>query len=206
MTAPVRLTDQERRLLQDTTFFPSKAAIAEKVKHWLMELRDALSREMETGRFLMPDGTDVRQGQLVKGEHLLDFPYHYLDCPKYFSQGEMFAYRTLVWWGHDVVFALILQGHHLERYKANLLAAYDQLADRELSLLMTDTPWEWRRDDTYLLPLRLDNRAVVEGALAGRPFLKLHRHVSFDHRAIIDGLLADEGLATFRLMSIILAP
>lgn len=206
MTAPVRLTDQERRLLQDTTFFPSKAAIAEKVKHWLMELRDALSREMETGRFLMPDGTDVRQGQLVKGEHLLDFPYHYLDCPKYFSQGEMFAYRTLVWWGHDVVFALILQGHHLERYKANLLAAYDQLADRELSLLMTDTPWEWRRDDTYLLPMLRRNRELVEAALARRSFLKLHRCLSLDHPAIVEGRLAEEGLATFRLMSIILAP
>lgn len=201
MTLPVRLTESERRLLQDTTFFPAKAAIAEKVKSWLMELRDLLKKETAGGRFLAPDGTDFQQGQLVKGEHLLDFPYHYLDCPKYFSPGEMFTYRTLVWWGHHIVFAVILQGPNLDRYKANLLAAYDQLADRELALLMTETPWEWRQGDVYLLPLRRQNRDVVEAALADRPFLKLHRVVPFDHPAIIDGRLAEEGVATFRLFA-----
>jgi len=201
MTAPVRLTDYERRLLQDTAFFPTKAVIAEKVKHWLTELRDRLKPELEEARFLMPAGTDLLQGQLVRGEHLLDFPYHYLDFPKFFKPGEMFTYRTLVWWGHGIVFALILQGQHLARYKTNLLAAYDHLADRELALLMTDTPWEWRRDESYLLPLRRDNRAVVEGALARPPFLKLHRCLPFDHPAIIEGRLAEEGVATFRLMA-----
>lgn len=205
MTLPVRLTDAERRLLQDTTFFPSKAAIAEKVKHWLLELRDGLKKEAAATRFLAPAGTDCEQGQLVKGEHLLDFPYHYLDCPKYFSPGEMFTYRTLVWWGHHVVFALILQGTHLERHKANLMAAYDRLADRELALLMTDTPWEWRRDEVYLLPLQRRNRDVVERAVMARPFVKLHRVVPFDHPAIIDGRLAEEGVSTFRLLAPIIS-
>jgi hypothetical protein len=198
---PGRLTGHERQLLQDTTFFPAKAAIAEKVKHWLTELRDELRLELESTTLLAPAGLDCRQGQLVKGEHLLDFPYHYLDFPKYFSQGEMFAYRTLVWWGHHVVFALILQGSNLARYKANLLTAYDQLADRELSLLLTDTPWEWRRGEDYLLPLQRANHDVVKAALAKRPFLKLHRIVSFDHPAIVDGRLAEEGVETFRLMA-----
>jgi len=206
MTAPgrhahLRLTDEERRLLEDTAFFPAKAAIADKVKRWLTELRDRLRLEAETGRFLAPAGTDFQQGQLVRGEHLLEFPYHYLDCPKYFSAGEMFTYRTLVWWGHHVVFALILQGPRLARYKANFLAAYDQLADRELALLMTATPWEWRRGDDYLLPVRRANRDVVAAALAGRPFVKVHRVVPFDHPAIVEGRLAEEGLDTFRLVA-----
>ncbi|HUJ79210.1 MAG TPA: hypothetical protein VLY45_02715 [Nitrospiria bacterium] len=205
MTA-LRLTDQERRLLQDTTLFPMKAAMAVKIACWLTELRDLMKVELEEARLLMPAGTDLQQGQLVRGEHLLDFPYHYLDFPKFFKPGEMCTYRALVWWGHGVVFALMLQGRHQAHYTANLLAAYDHLADRELAVLMTETPWEWRRDEHYLLPLRRDNRAVVEGALVRRPFLKLHRCLPFDHPAIIEGRLADEGLATFKLMAIILAP
>jgi len=200
MTAPHRLTEQERRLLQDTVFFPSKAAIAEKITRWLTELRDRLRPELENARLLMPAGTDLLQGQLVRGEHLLDFPYHYLDFPKFFKPGEMFTYRTLVWWGHGVAFALILQGPHQARYAGNLLSAYDQLADRELALLMTGTPWEWRRSDSYLLPLRRDNRIVVEGAMAQRSFLKLHRHLAFDHPSIIEGRLAEEGVNTFHLL------
>jgi hypothetical protein len=196
-----RLTDYERRLLQDTTFFPAKAAIAEKVKRWLTELRDELRLELESTPLLAPEGLDCQQGQLVKGEHLLNFPYHYLDFPKFFKSGEMFTYRTLLWWGHHVVFALILQGPRLARYKANLMTAYDQLADRELSLLKTDTPWEWRRGEDYLLPLRRANRDVVEAALARRPFVKVHRVVPFDHPAIIAGRLVDEGVDTFRLMA-----
>jgi hypothetical protein len=86
------------------------------------------------------------------------------------------------------------------------MKAYDHLADQQLSLLMTETPWEWRRGADYLLPITRKNRSKVADALASRPFLKIHRLVDFDHPAFTKGKLATEGRAAFRLMARIAAP
>jgi len=206
MNAPLLFSEQERRLIADTAFFPTKAVITDKVRNLLSQLRDELREELAETRLRAPDGIDTQHGQFVKGEHLLDFPYQYLDFPKFFSQGEMCTFRTLVWWGHHVVFALMLAGRDLGRYKENFLKAYDQLADQQLSLLMTETPWEWRRGDDYLLPITRQNRAQVAAALKARPFLKIHRLIDFDDPAFTEGKLAAEGRAAFRLMARIAAP
>jgi hypothetical protein len=202
----MNFSEQERRIIADTDFFPAKAAITDKVKALLSHLREELKQELAVTRLAAPDGLDTTHGQLVKGEHLLDFPYQYLDFPKYFSLDEMFTFRTLVWWGHHIVFALMLNGRDLDRYKEQFLRVYDQLADQELHLLMTETPWEWRRGDDYVLPITRKNRAQVIAAVAARPFLKIHRIVDFDHPAFAEGRLAAEGVATFRLMARIASP
>ena len=202
----MNFSEQERRIIADTDFFPAKAVITDKVKALLSHLREELKQELAVTRLAAPDGLDTTHGQLVKGEHLLDFPYQYLDFPKYFLQDEMFTFRTLVWWGHHIVFALILGGRHLDHYKANLLKVYDRLADRELHLLVTETPWEWRHGEEYVLSITQQNRQQVAAAVAARPFLKIHRIVGFDHPALAAGTLAAEGRMTFRLMAGIVKP
>jgi len=203
MDQSTQLTPAEQKLIQDTYFFQTKAVITKKVKRMLEELHAALGEELETASLLAPEGLDTTTGQFVKGEHLHDFPYQYLDLPKYFSQDEKFTFRSLFWWGHHFVFALILEGRYLDRYKQNLLHSYDKLADQGLYMLMAPTLWEWEKRPELLLEIRRDNREVVEAALETRPFLKLHRFIPFDHPLFEKGSLAEEGRRTFRLISTI---
>ena len=205
MNQPISFSEQDRRLITDRAFFPAKAILTEKVKALLSHLREELRQELAETDARLPDGVDRQTGQLVKGEHLMEFPYLYLDFPKYFSGGEIFTYRTLFWWGHHLVFALIANGRSLDRYKENLMKHYDQLADRGLFLLMTPTPWEWRNAPEYVLELRPDNRAAVAAAVAERPFLKLHRFIAFDDPAMASGTIAKKGRETLRLMALIAA-
>lgn len=201
----IEFSPAERRLIQETDFFQIKAVITKKVKRLLEQLHAALTEELSTSDLLAPEGTDKITGQFVKGEHLHDFPYQYLDLPKFFSQDEKFTFRSLFWWGHHFVFALILEGRHLERYKRNLLDAYDQLADQDLYILMSPTLWEWEKRPELLLEIRKDNREAVEVALTTRPFLKIHRFIDFSDPAFEKGALVEEGRKAFRLMSTIVA-
>lgn len=202
---PIEFTPAERSLIQETHFFQTKAVIMKKVKRMLEALHTALQEELLTASLLAPEGIDTTTGQFVKGEHLHDFPYQYLDLPKYFSQDEKFTFRSLFWWGHHFVFALILEGPHLDRYKRNLLNSYDKLADQEFYVLMAPTLWEWEKRPELLLEIRKDNREAVEGALATRPFLKIHRFIPFESPLFEKGGLVAEGTKTFRLMSDIVA-
>lgn len=201
MDRSIQFTPAERSLIQETHFFQTKAIISRKVKQVLEQLHVALKEELFTVSLLAPEGVDTTIGQFVKGEHLHDFPYQYLDLPKYFSQDEKFTFRSLFWWGHHFVFALILEGPHLDRYKRNLLSSYDRLADQGLYILMAPTLWEWEKRPELLLEIRKDNREGVEAALATRPFLKIHRFIPFESPIFEKGGLVAEGTKTFRLMS-----
>jgi hypothetical protein len=200
MDQPIFFTPDELALIRDTRFFPTKAIITDKLKRTLRQLHEALKEEIAGTRFLTPEGVDFEVGQFVRGEHLLDFPYQYLDFPKLYTNAEKFAFRSLFWWGHHFIFAWILEGKYLSRYKENLLSAYDQLADQGLYVLMTETPWEWRKDPLYLLEIRKDNKENVAAALASRPFLKIHRFIEFDGVELEKGRIVERGRQTFRLM------
>lgn len=205
MDRTIQFTPAERSLIRETHFFQTKVIISRKVKQILEQLHAVLKEELSTSSFLAPEGVDTTIGQFVKGEHLRDFPYQYLDLPKYFSQDEKFTFRSLFWWGHHFVFALILEGPHLDRYKQRLLKSYDRLADQDLSILMAPTLWEWERRPELLLEIRKDNREAVEAALATRPFLKIHRFIPFESPVFEKGGVVEEGRKTFRLMRTIVA-
>ncbi|MBI3804054.1 MAG: hypothetical protein HY282_09875 [Nitrospirae bacterium] len=194
------LTPDEQRLIQDTHFYPAKAVITLKVKRMLEELHAALKEEIDGTSFVAPEGVDVTVGQFVKGEHLHDFPYQYLDFPKYFTNDEKFTFRSLFWWGHHFIFAWILEGLHLNRYKQNLLYAYDHLSDRNLFLSMAPTLWAWEKRPELILEIRKDTRRQVEMALPTRPFLKIQRFVDLNDPIFEKGELAQAGGETFRLL------
>jgi len=166
----------------------------------LQQLHRDLEPELAAADLIAPKGFDRRVSQLVKGEHLGDFPYLYLDFPKFFSHEEKFTFRTLFWWGHFFVFSWIVQGTALRQYKANLLDHYERLADKGLYLLMTESLWEWGNTSDNLLEIRSDNREAVATSLEARSFLKLHRYIDFDHPAVLGGRVNEAALEAFRLM------
>lgn len=200
MTQPIRFTPHERDLIQDNQFFKTKVIITQKVKELLHKLQVALKEDLVSSDLLMPEGADTQIGQFVKGEHLLGFPYLYLDFPKYFTKTDKFTFRTLFWWGHYFVFAWILEGTYLDQYKKNILSVYDRLADQGLYLLMTETPWEWRKGSDYLLEIRTDNQKEVTTALESRHFLKIHSFIDFHSPQLIQCDIVEEGRKAFRAM------
>jgi hypothetical protein len=124
MSDPSPLTPDEIRLVADREFFKTKAAITPKIRAMLESVHDALKQELAGVPLIAPAGFDPDKRQFVKGEHLEDCPYQYLDFPKHFEGDDKFTFRTLFWWGHHVVFALILEGEGLRQYKQNLINRY----------------------------------------------------------------------------------
>ncbi len=195
-----RLTPKERHCIEDTDFFETKRVITQKTKRFLQALHEDLKKEIASDRLLSPEEFDSESNQFVKGEHLLDFPYQYLDYPKFFSHTKKFTFRTLFWWGHFLVSAWILEGTLLQHYKQNLLEHYEQLADNGLFILLTETPWEWRKGSEYLIEIRRENKQEVGSALEKRPFLKVQRFIEFDHPVLLEGDLKTPALESYRLM------
>lgn len=89
----VRFTPEEISLAADEGFFMAKARIMWKVRGLLEELHTGLTTDVTGVELVAPAGFDPSKFQFVKGEHLEDCPYQYLDCPKHFSGNDKFAFR-----------------------------------------------------------------------------------------------------------------
>ena len=198
MDPPIQFTLEEVGLLADEKFFPAKARIMKKVRSTLEVLHAGLKADLAGVELLAPAGFDPARFQFVKGEHLEHFPYQYLDFPKHFAGDDKFTFRSLFWWGRHVVFALIVEGEGLLRYKQNLINRFHDVAGRDLCLCLSPSPWEWKRGEGYTLPLTHDRKSEVSAVLSHRPFFKLARFVPLDDPAVKDGRLADIGRESFR--------
>jgi hypothetical protein len=185
-------------LLADRAFFTAKARISRKIRTTLERLHALLQDEVAQVPLLSPPGFDPAKFQFVKGEHLEACPYQYLDYPKHFAGEEIFTFRTLVWWGHHVAFALLLGGRMLPAYKKRLIDRYQELAGQDLELSLAPTLWEWKRGEGYTMPLLSTSRAQAAAVLERRSSIKIVRFVPLNDLSVREGRVAETGREVFR--------
>jgi len=195
---PILFTADELRLVADDKFFRDKARIMKKVRATLDALYTGLKEELHGISLLAPQGFNPEAHQFVKGEHLEDFPYQYLDYFKHFDGENKFTFRSLFWWGHHYAFAVIIEGEGLNQYKKNLVNRYETLADKHISLCLGGTPWEWKRGEGYTMELTWDRKVDLVALLSDRSFVKLARFVPLDDEAVGAGRIPDIGRTTLR--------
>jgi hypothetical protein len=191
-------TIDERALLADRDFFRKKAAISVKIKQVLECLQHRLEAEIESQSLLAPEGFDPQARQFVKGEHLEDFPYQYVDFPRLYTRENKFAFRSLVWWGHHIVFALMVEGPLVKQYRRNLFNRYSEVADHHLCLCLSPSLWEWKAGPGLTLPITHNRRSEIAATLDHRTFFKIARFLPIDDQAVKTGTIVDEGLKTFQ--------
>ncbi|GKS66003.1 hypothetical protein YTPLAS72_33070 [Nitrospira sp.] len=199
-------TDDETALLADAQLFRRKTVISTKIRVQLEAAHHALKQDLTGLSLAAPPGFDLTLHQLVKGEHLGDCPYQYLDYPKHFVGGDKFTFRTLVWWGHHVTCALLLEGVGISQYKRQFLGRFHQVAGHALELSLAPSLWEWNRGEGYTLPITHDRKAQIAAVLAERSFMKVVRCVPFNDPGIQAGQLAQVACGTFRSMLPIVTP
>lgn len=193
-------TPQEIARLTDKYFFLDKAQISGKIRQTLEQLHETYRHELARHHLIVPDQFSEEAFQLVKGEHLEHFPYQYLDYPRFYTREIKFAFRTLFWWGHHVVFSLILEGGHLRRYKENLINRYADIADQEVCLCLDNSLWEWKHGPGYTLELTRERKPEVAAVLANRPFFKLARFLPLDDPIFFSGNISQKGQQAIRAM------
>lgn len=203
---PVIFSQQELTLVADATFFPAKAEISRKIRCVLDNLLERYRDELRRHTLLAPPQLTLDSVQFVKGDHLEEFPYQYLDFPRYYTRSEKFAFRSLFWWGHHMAFALILEGGALRRYKENLINRYADVADKGLCLHLGSNLWEWKHGTGYTLELTRDRKPEAAAILANRPFFKLTRFVHADHFPHAGQKLVDYGHETLRTLLPVITP
>ncbi len=192
------LTEQEWQVFADHDFFIKKAEISVKLKRMLVQLHERLQPELARQSILAPEGYDPGSVQFVKGEHLENCPYQYLDFPRFYTRQDKLAFRSLCWWGHHFVFALIVEGRLVKQYRTNLFNRFSELADRQLSVSLSSSLWEWKTGPGFTLDITQNHRSEVAAALERRTFFKIARFIPLQNCFADADQIIQSGMETFQ--------
>lgn len=167
------LTDHELSILQDTDFLLTKTRALNKVEELLLDTRSALEAVVSEFGFAFPPGAVLAGGKISRGDNYRGLPYRVLDQPALLTNDNIFAFRTMFWWGHFFSITLHLQGDSLERFRQGLAGRIGQLAEKELYIGVGDTPWEYHYGRDNYVPVEPLHREHLEKS----SFLKLSRKI-----------------------------
>jgi len=176
-TPPTGLTEQELAYVQDTQFLLAKRRIATAIEGLLGQAEAGISQVLHNNPKAVPASALSVSGKLSRGENYQQLPYLMLDFPRKFQGGNIFAYRTMFWWGGFFSSTLHVQGHDLTHLRPTLVANLAKLRGQQVYIGCHDTPWQYTyTPDNYVLVDALP-QAAVERLLQQHPFVKLSRQL-----------------------------
>ena len=195
----------EVKLLNTVDIFLHKPAIMKKAEANLTALKQEVIKTLSQAPHPCPPESDIVKGQIVRGENHKGFPFISLDMPQMFSKSQMFTYRTLFWWGHDLIFSLILKQDNQDPLIEKLIQLKEHPEWEDIQLAITPTPWEWEKDMNNFVPLFGTSDIKIRDTINSVKYIKLCRFYSLASPEFPKLNWADAGLATWKTLSKICA-
>ncbi len=166
------LSDGELRFVKDTNWVLTKHKIIEVVYQLFNQQVQVINDEFQLAPTAGLEAINGSMPKISKGENYRSLPYVILDYPAVFGKEDIFALRTMFWWGRFVSITLHLSG----KYAANLRERVIEklAADSEgFYACINDTQWEHYLDPPNYTPVSTITAAGARDLLAGNTFIKL---------------------------------
>jgi len=180
----MQLSQEELKIIRDVDFLLTKISAIDKIAKLFETTRTHLELVVrEPGSFCPPESI-LKEGKISKGENYRNLPYLVLDYPAFFSKDDIFAFRTMFWWGHFFSFTLHLQGKYLAMFRGSIIDKLDTFNHQGTYVSVGDTPWEYHyAPDNYARINQIDARQIAEVG-----FLKISKKIDLDQWSLVPEL------------------
>lgn len=171
----IRLSLKEMELVSNADWILTKNEILKKAKHLL---ETVLEEQLKVIPFFknLPAEIIKPSPKISKGENYKGLPYLVLDYPRLFNNENIFAIRTMFWWGNFFSATFQLSGQYKKNYELALSSSWSPL--RDFYCCINDDPWEHHFEkDNYVAIGELSEPAFKK-IVAERSFIKIARQHS----------------------------
>lgn len=166
-------TPKELAYLSDTDFLTTKKRIQVKINKLLVRTEEVLKTYIQTQSPAFPEGVSYKAGKISRGENYQKLPYQILDYPRLFHRDDIFAVRTMCWWGHFFSTTLHLQGHSWEKFRALIRQKQELFKAKESYMCVHKTPWEYYLGEKNFRKFDTLSRQETDQYLNSMPFFKV---------------------------------
>lgn len=171
--AKIRLSQKEIELINNADWILTKNAILKKVDHFLSALQVKQKEWLDTKDCDLPSELLQSSPKISKGEYYNGLPYRILDFPKVFNQSEIFAIRTMFWWGHFFSVTIHLAGTYKAQYEHTIIGSYSFLKTAGFYCCINKDQWEHHFGEANFKVIENLSEKEFEKTVRGSTFCKI---------------------------------
>ena len=186
----IHLLPSEMEMVSSPEIILTKNAILQKIKNFLEQVQIKQLDILKDYAFQLPQDVLRTSPKISRGENYKGLPWLVLDNPRHFKHNNIFAIRTMFWWGNFFSITLHLSGNNktsiLKKISENILL----LKENHFHVYAGNDELEHDLDpDSYKKLAALTNEEL-ENIFKANNFLKLAIKFPIDSlEAIEDKLL-----------------
>jgi len=175
----IQLSDFEMELLNNSDWILTKNAVIKKAQRLLEQVQQNISDYTTLNPGIFPAEVIAISPKISKGENYLGLPWLILDYPRYFEKENIFAIRTMFWWGHFFTTTLHLTGKYKEQYEKSIIGNYVTLCTSDFYIGINEDQWHHHLEPENYLPIQHFSTTNLSDHLSKSSFLKLAKKLSF---------------------------
>lgn len=168
----IMLSAQELQVVNDTAWILTKRGVIQKVNQLFNDQVPVINSFFSLLQLEKNDPLLCVNPKIAKGENYKGLPYVMLDYPSLFDKENIFALRTLFWWGNHFSVTLHLSGLYKEKYTTSNFVKSLQ-ADDDLYICINENQWQHDFESTNYSLVKSFSHETINNIIGNKGFLKL---------------------------------
>ncbi len=169
------LSNKELDLVKNEDWILTKQVIINKVCLLLNECIQSINVSFPV--IIKDESIPTEPPKIYKGESYLGLPYVTLDYPRWFVKEDIFAVRTMFWWGNFLSVTLHISGKYKRLLEARIITNFKNIPLNYFVCIHSDQWHHHFKNDNYV-PLAEMTEAQFNLLITEKNFLKIA--VKFD--------------------------
>lgn len=174
----ITLSDKELSLVKNVDWILTKQQITQKVYDLFAAAVESVRSEF-IGRHQLPEQISYSVPKIYKGENYLQLPYVIMDYPRCFDKENIFAVRTMFWWGNFFSITLHLSGIYKMFIKEDFFDAAGK-SHHEIYIGVNENQWQHHFEADNFIPVTELSQQQRQALIAKNNFVKLAIKFSLD--------------------------
>ena len=176
----IQLSSYEMELVNNAEIILTKNTIVQKAIQLLENLLEVQKKFVQSNRKKLPAEVFTPSAKISKGENYKGLPYLVLDHPRYFEKDNIFAIRTMFWWGNFFSITLHLSGEYKKKMEKKIIDSRLTFIKNEFYICAQDNEWEHHFETDNYVPVSKLKKNIFEKQINEKPFIKLAKRISLN--------------------------
>ena len=174
----IQLSKLETDLIQNKEWILTKRSVIDKVYQLFGEMHKIYKEILGKETFSFIDFHENKTGKISKGENYKGLPYVIMDFPASFTKENIFAIRTMFWWGNFFSISLHLSGKkfQLQNDPSKILLF---LKEKKFYICVNEDEWQHNFEPSnYIAVSDLGENKFKE--ISKRNFIKISKNLELN--------------------------
>jgi hypothetical protein len=151
MKTKIHLSEEEWNLAMNAGILLTKNRVMEKLYQFLGEIATDSKTIFNDQSIMLPVSIPWKTPKISRGENYQGLPYLVLDYPRFFFRDDVFAIRTMFWWGNYFSITIHLKGIFYQHFKQVIFENLEILSANKFMINTSDAEWNHAIGDEYTL-------------------------------------------------------